>query len=88
MRAFKLSKELEETKEAKQQNYIFREQEYRTVIQGLREEIERVSQKPLARVKARTEDELQMEAIKLRLDENETGLKLGRATWDTDENNK
>ena len=41
--SFKLSKELAETKEAKQQNYIFREQEYRTVIQGLKDEIEQVS---------------------------------------------
>ena len=46
---YKKSKELEETKIMKQENYIFREQEYRKVIQDLKAQIDSVSQKPLER---------------------------------------
>ena len=44
---YKKSKELEETKAAKQENYIFREQEYRKVIQDMKDKIDEISQKPL-----------------------------------------
>ena len=71
MAAYQNSKELEETKMAKQENYIFREQEYRKVIQDLKDEIERVSQKPLERERTKSQDQLQMENINLRLRQND-----------------
>ena len=71
MAAYQKSKELEETKMAKQENYIFREQEYRKVIQDLKDEIERVSQKPLERERTKSQDQLQMENINLRLRQND-----------------
>jgi len=47
------------------------------VIQNLKDEIERVSQKPLKRVQSKTEDELQMENIQLKLKQNEYGYRPG-----------
>ena len=48
--------ELEETKAAKQENYIFREQEYRKVIQDMKDKIDEISQKPLERTRNKSED--------------------------------
>ena len=41
--AYVESKRLESEKIKKQENYIFREQEYRKVIQGMKEEISKIS---------------------------------------------
>lgn len=55
--------ELEETKAAKQENYIFREQEYRKVIQDMKDKIDEISQKPLERTRNKSEDQKEMENI-------------------------
>ena len=68
---YKKSKELEETKIMKQENYIFREQEYRKVIQDLKAQIDSVSQKPLERQRDKSEDQMQMEGINLKIKKND-----------------
>ena len=47
--AYNKAKELDLTKGKKQENYIYREQEYRRVIQDLKDQIDSISQKPLER---------------------------------------
>ena len=56
MEQFSRNLDLEEKKADKLERYIFREQEYRRVIQDLKDEIERVSQRPLEERKEKTED--------------------------------
>ena len=56
MEQYNKSKELEETKTAKQENYIFREQEYRKVIQDMKDNIDKISQKPLERTRNKSDD--------------------------------
>ena len=63
---YRKSKELEETKAAKQENYIFREQEYRKVIQDMKDKIDEISQKPLERTRNKSEDQKEMENIIIR----------------------
>lgn len=55
----------------KQENYIFREQEYRKVIQDLKAQIDSVSQKPLERQRDKSEDQMQMEGINLKIKKND-----------------
>ena len=55
----------------KQENYIFREQEYRKVIQDLKTQIDSVSQKPLERQRDKSEDQMQMEGINLKIKKND-----------------
>ena len=43
MEAYEKSKELDQTKATKQENYIFREQEYRQVILDLKTKIDKIS---------------------------------------------
>lgn len=47
---------LEEQKVDMQETYIFREQEYRRVIESLKATIDKVSQHPLAQTKQPTDD--------------------------------
>ena len=56
MEQYNKSKELGETKKAKQENYIFREQEYRKVIQDMKDNIDKISQKPLERTRNKSDD--------------------------------
>lgn len=53
--------------DAKQSNYIHREQEYRKVIEKLKQRIESESQKPLARVVDKSQDFIQMDKINISL---------------------
>ena len=69
--SYEKSKELEQKKMDKQKNYIYREQEYRRVISDLKEQIEKTSQKPLERIASKSEDQLQMENIKIKLEQND-----------------
>ena len=68
---YEKSKDLEKTKIMKQENYIFREQEYRKVIQDLKTQIDSVSQKPLERQRDKSEDQIQMEGINLKIKKND-----------------
>ncbi len=50
--------------------YIYREQEYRKTIQLLKDEIDENSHKPFKIHKDTTEDELQLQGLKLDLNES------------------
>jgi len=67
MEAYNKAKELELIKAKKQGNYIYREQEYRRVIQELKIQIDTISQKPLERQQDKSADQLQLENINLKL---------------------
>lgn len=56
----------------KQENYIFREQEYRTTIELLKKEIDLHSKKPFSLPQETQDDELQLEGVKLELNKNES----------------
>ena len=57
--------DLAELQTHKQEMYIFREQEYRKVIEELKSEIDRISQKPLQEQKRQTEDQQHLIGIKV-----------------------
>jgi hypothetical protein len=59
--------ELREHLITKQENYIFREQEYRITIDKLKVEIDKHSKKPFALPKDTGDDELELEGMKLEL---------------------
>lgn len=77
------SVELAELKVHKQEMYIFREQEYRKTIEELRNEIDRRSQKPMQEVRKKSEDQKQLQNIKLQLNKNDP-----TATLDDDETDR
>ena len=56
----------------KQENYIFREQEYRTTIELLKKEIDLHSKKTFQLPQETNDDELQLEGLKLELNKNES----------------
>ena len=60
----------EEKKAEKLEKYIFREQEYRRVIEDLKAEIDRVGQKPLREKMIQTEDQKMIESIQAQLNKN------------------
>ena len=59
--------------ETKQRNYICREQEYRNVIRSLKEQIDRISQKPYARVVDKSQDQIQLDKINISLSKGAAG---------------
>ena len=56
--------------------YIFREQEYRRTIEELKNEIDRISQKPLQEQKKQTEDQQHLIGIKVQLNKNDPNAPL------------
>lgn len=76
MEQYNKSKELGETKKAKQENYIFREQEYRKVIQDMKDNIDKISQKPLERTRNKSDDQKEMENINIRIRQNDPNANI------------
>lgn len=68
-----LAVELEEQKQKKQEMYIYREQEYRKTIEDLEKHIDLISQKPLAQIREQSEDQIQLENIKIQLNAAKAG---------------
>ena len=64
----------------KQENYIYREQEYRSTIQRLKDEIDKNSKKPFALPKEIGDDELELEGMKLVLNKQTSLEKLEQQT--------
>lgn len=72
--------ELREHLIKKQENYIYREQEYRSTIQRLKDEIDKNSKKPFALPKEIGDDELELEGMKLELIKQTSQEKLEQQT--------
>lgn len=71
--------ELREHLITKQENYIFREQEYRTTIELLKKEIDDHSKKPFALPKETADDELELDGLKLELNKQSSAEKREEA---------
>lgn len=63
----------------KQENYIFREQEYRTTIEILKKEIDDHSKKPIDLPKETADDELELDGLKLELNKQSSAEKREEA---------
>ena len=83
MDGFNRNLTFEEKKAEKLEKYIFREQEYRRVIEDLKAEIDRVGQKPLKEKMIQSEDQKAIESIQNQLNKNrgENGSRTGETPF-------